>query len=90
MSWGEDHLQIECGSHGKPSLRFFLALLPDLVNGAHVVEAHLGDVVQLAAQIGLKALDSLRHGHIAALFAGEGLGHKEGLGEEPLDFAGPG
>ena len=42
---GGDHLQIECRSHGKPSLRFFLALLPDLVNGAHVVEAHLGNPV---------------------------------------------
>uniref|UniRef100_A0A6B0UTC5 Putative secreted protein n=1 Tax=Ixodes ricinus TaxID=34613 RepID=A0A6B0UTC5_IXORI len=70
--------------------RQLLCLLVHLLNGAHHVEGHFRQVVQLTFQDLVEATDGLVDGHKLASLAGEDLGHLEGLGEETLDLTGPG
>src|SRR5438270_10798270 len=65
-----------------------LADLARLVDGSHQVEGLLRQVVVLAFEDLAEPADGLLDRHVAALLAGELLGHEEGLGEEALDLAG--
>src|SRR5690242_17774106 len=67
-----------------------LRLLQHRLHTTDVEERLLGNVVELAVDQLLEALDRLRHGHVDALQAGEGLAHEERLRQEPLDLPGPG
>ena len=58
-----------------------------VLDGAGHVEGLLGDVVQLAFDQHLEAADGVFHLDVAALQAGELLGHEERLRKVLLDFA---
>src|SRR6187399_515370 len=62
----------------------------DVLDAAGHVERALRDVVVLAVDDLLEALDRVGDRHVLALQAGELLGDEERLREEPLDLAGPG
>ncbi len=66
------------------------ALGDHLVNRSGEQEGLLGQIVHVAAQNRLEALDGLFQRHILALHAGEVFGNMEGLGQEALDPAGTG
>src|SRR5688572_5952581 len=61
----------------------------DGVGAADVEEGLLGQVVEVAVDELLEAVDRLLHRGEHALEAGEVLGHEHRLAEEPLDLAGP-
>src|ERR687887_230043 len=65
-----------------------LRLLDGLLDRADHVEGLLGKVVVLAFDDLLEALDRVLELHVAALLAGELLGHEVRLREEALDAAG--
>ena len=60
-----------------------------LLDAADVEERLLGNLVELAVDDRLEALDRLGHRHVLALQAGEHLGDEERLGQEALHLAGP-
>src|SRR6188508_2634737 len=66
-----------------------LGLREDLLDAADVQERLLGDLVELALEDRVEALDGLVDRHELALDTREHLGDEERLREEFLDLAGP-
>src|ERR1700704_406521 len=67
-----------------------LGLLEHAVHATDVEERLLRNVVELAVDQLLEALDRLGDGHVDALQPRERLTHEERLREEALNLAGPG
>src|SRR3954452_19118131 len=79
-----------CSGNGLALALQRLRLLEHRLHATDVEERLLGDVVELAVDQLLEALDGVRHGDVDALQAGERLAHEERLRQEPLDLPGPG
>jgi hypothetical protein len=73
----------------RPPLFHLLVIFHDLVKTADHVEGLFRDIIQLALNQTLEALDGIFKPDVPALLACKRLRHKERLGEKFLDFARP-